>query len=106
MTYVLIPGAGCTPWHWHPLTEELERLTAAEALAPVARRRYLSDLASRLRVISQMVGGHPGLTTLADDLDRAELATTDLDALWTRTRRTLTELTPSTRPTRSFWKRT
>jgi pimeloyl-ACP methyl ester carboxylesterase len=25
MTYLLIPGAGCTPWHWHPLTEELER---------------------------------------------------------------------------------
>ena len=24
MTYVLIPGAGCTPWHWHPLTAELE----------------------------------------------------------------------------------
>jgi pimeloyl-ACP methyl ester carboxylesterase len=25
MTYLLIPGAGCTPWHWHPLTAELER---------------------------------------------------------------------------------
>jgi pimeloyl-ACP methyl ester carboxylesterase len=24
MTYVLIPGAGCTPWHWHPLTTELQ----------------------------------------------------------------------------------
>ncbi|MFI5710209.1 alpha/beta fold hydrolase [Kribbella sp. NPDC051620] len=24
MTYVLIPGAGCTPWHWHPLTAELQ----------------------------------------------------------------------------------
>jgi pimeloyl-ACP methyl ester carboxylesterase len=25
MTYVLIPGAGCTPYHWHPLTDELRR---------------------------------------------------------------------------------
>ncbi|WP_020386781.1 alpha/beta fold hydrolase [Kribbella catacumbae] len=24
MTYVLIPGAGCTPWHWHLLTAELQ----------------------------------------------------------------------------------
>jgi pimeloyl-ACP methyl ester carboxylesterase len=24
VTYVLIPGAGCTPWHWHPLTAELQ----------------------------------------------------------------------------------
>jgi surfactin synthase thioesterase subunit len=24
VTYVLIPGAGCTPWHWHLLTAELE----------------------------------------------------------------------------------
>ncbi|ADB36016.1 hypothetical protein Kfla_7028 [Kribbella flavida DSM 17836] len=23
MTFVLIPGAGCTPYHWHPLTAEL-----------------------------------------------------------------------------------
>ena len=25
MTYVLIPGAGCTSWHWHPVTDELRR---------------------------------------------------------------------------------
>lgn len=25
MTFVLIPGAGCTPWHWRPLTAELTR---------------------------------------------------------------------------------
>jgi pimeloyl-ACP methyl ester carboxylesterase len=25
MTFVLIPGAGCTPWHWQPLTDELRR---------------------------------------------------------------------------------
>jgi pimeloyl-ACP methyl ester carboxylesterase len=23
--FVLIPGAGCTSWHWHPATEELRR---------------------------------------------------------------------------------
>ena len=25
MRFVLIPGAGCTPWHWHPVTDELRR---------------------------------------------------------------------------------
>ncbi|WP_433163856.1 alpha/beta fold hydrolase [Kribbella sp. CA-247076] len=25
MRYVLIPGAGCTSWHWHPVTDELRR---------------------------------------------------------------------------------
>ncbi|GAA1540276.1 alpha/beta hydrolase [Kribbella lupini] len=25
MTYALIPGAGCTPYHWRPLTGELRR---------------------------------------------------------------------------------
>ncbi|MGC4936898.1 alpha/beta fold hydrolase [Kribbella sp. DT2] len=25
MTYVLIPGGGCTSYHWHPLTDELRR---------------------------------------------------------------------------------
>ena len=25
MTYLLIPGAASSPWHWHPLTEELQR---------------------------------------------------------------------------------
>jgi pimeloyl-ACP methyl ester carboxylesterase len=24
VTYVLIPGAGCTPWHWHLLAAQLE----------------------------------------------------------------------------------
>ncbi len=25
MRFVLIPGAGCTSWHWHPVTDELRR---------------------------------------------------------------------------------
>ncbi|MFI6831090.1 alpha/beta fold hydrolase [Kribbella sp. NPDC050241] len=25
MHYVLIPGAACTSWHWHPVTDELRR---------------------------------------------------------------------------------
>jgi pimeloyl-ACP methyl ester carboxylesterase len=25
MRFVLIPGAGCTSWHWHPVTGELRR---------------------------------------------------------------------------------
>ncbi|MFG1819069.1 alpha/beta fold hydrolase [Kribbella sp. NPDC049174] len=25
MRFVLIPGGGCTSWHWHPVTDELRR---------------------------------------------------------------------------------
>lgn len=33
MHYVLIPGAGCTSWHWHPVTDELRR--RGHAVTPV-----------------------------------------------------------------------
>ncbi|MFY9822741.1 MAG: VIT domain-containing protein, partial [Thermoanaerobaculia bacterium] len=43
------------------LAEELERLGEAGALPPRERRGYLADLASRLRVLAQMAGGHDQL---------------------------------------------
>nr|WP_225311300.1 VIT domain-containing protein [Microbispora cellulosiformans] len=74
------------------LTEELARLGQAESLPEQERRRYLADLASRLRVVAQMVGDHPDLLALAADLDKAEWADSSLDDLWRRTADLLTAL--------------
>ncbi|WP_259402624.1 VIT domain-containing protein [Microbispora sp. H10670] len=74
------------------LTEELTRLGQAESLPERERRRYLADLASRLRVVAQMVGSHPGLLALAADLDKAEWAESSLDDLWRRAVDLLTAL--------------
>ncbi|GII53836.1 hypothetical protein Pth03_22250 [Planotetraspora thailandica] len=71
------------------LSEELVQLRAAESLPALDRRRYLADLASRLSVIDQMVGGLSELGDLAVELAEAEKATTDLDALWRRALDTL-----------------
>jgi Ca-activated chloride channel family protein len=95
------------------LAEELKRLGEAGALPDRERRSYLADLASRLRVLAQMAGGHDRLSALADALDQAERADTDLDDLWRLTLATLADLTgenagardePPGRP-RAFWRR-
>ncbi|MEU6413368.1 VIT domain-containing protein [Microbispora sp. NPDC046933] len=75
------------------LAEELTKLGQAESLPERERRRYLADLASRLRVVAQMVGGHPDLAALAADLERAEWAEVSLGDLWRRTADLLTALT-------------
>ncbi|MCT9930146.1 VIT domain-containing protein [Planotetraspora sp. A-T 1434] len=95
------------------LSEELARLRAADSLPELERRRYLADLASRLRVIDQMIGGHAELTALAAELDTAERAATGLDALWRRAIDVLTALTSGSeanseakpKSRRAFWKR-
>lgn len=74
------------------LAEELARLGQAESLPERERRGYLADLASRLRVVAQMVGNHPDLLALAADLDKAEWADSSLDDLWRRTADLLTAL--------------
>ncbi len=74
------------------LAEELQRLRAAESTPEQARRRYLADLGSRLRVLDHMIGGHAELSDLAAALDQAERATADLAALWQRTTDVLTRL--------------
>ncbi|MBX6386505.1 MAG: VWA domain-containing protein [Microbispora sp.] len=75
------------------LAEELTKLRQAESLPERERRRYLADLASRLRVVAQMAGGHPDLDALAADLERAEWAEVSLDDLWRRAIVLLTTLT-------------
>ncbi|GAA0414603.1 hypothetical protein Acor_09500 [Acrocarpospora corrugata] len=98
------------------LGEELVRLRAAAGRPDQERRRYLADLASRLRVIDQMVGGHAELGALAAELEGAERAEADLARLWQRAADLLARLTggqagtpapeESTRARRPFWKRT
>ncbi|GAA1019332.1 VIT domain-containing protein [Acrocarpospora pleiomorpha] len=98
------------------LAEELVRLRAAAGRPDQERRRYLSDLASRLRVIDQMAGGHADLASLAAELEGAERADADLARLWQRAVDLLGRLTggaadapappDSTRARRPFWKRT
>ncbi|GAA1274756.1 inter-alpha-trypsin inhibitor domain-containing protein [Planotetraspora silvatica] len=75
------------------LSEELVRLRSAESLPERDRRRYLADLASRLKVIDQMVGGQPDLAALAAELETAERASANLDALWHRAVDVLTAIT-------------
>ncbi|MGW5260046.1 VIT domain-containing protein [Microbispora sp. NPDC004025] len=78
------------------LSEELAKLRQAESLPERERRRYLADLASRLRVVVQMAGGHADLAALADDLERAEWAEVSLGDLWRRAADLLTALTIGT----------
>ncbi|GAA0358575.1 hypothetical protein GCM10009530_04780 [Microbispora corallina] len=99
------------------LAEELTRLRAAESLPERDRRRYLADLASRLRVVVQMLGDHADLAALAADLETAERSDRSLDDLWRRAVDLLERLTggaggagPSgsgerDRGRRAFWKR-
>ncbi|MGI5159689.1 VIT domain-containing protein [Microbispora sp. CA-102843] len=92
------PGGGTTPVTDFEgirpiLAEELAKLGQAESLPERERRHYLADLASRLRVVAQMVGDHPDLAALAADLERAEWAEVSLDDLWRRTADLLTALT-------------
>ncbi|GGO03176.1 hypothetical protein GCM10010116_06230 [Microbispora rosea subsp. aerata] len=75
------------------LAEELTKLRQAESLPERERRRYLADLASRLRAAAQMAGGHPDLVALAAELERAEWAEVSLDDLWRRAAGLLAALT-------------
>ena len=68
MTYLLIPGASCTPYHWHPLTAELRRRghTVLEVELPC------DDPTAGLRVYADMAvaaaGEHTGLTVVGHSL--------------------------------------
>ncbi|WP_084258638.1 VIT domain-containing protein [Microtetraspora malaysiensis] len=74
------------------LAEELRRLRAVESSPEPVRRRYLADLASRLRVFDHLVGGHAELSALGEALDQAERADVDLADLWRRAVEVLSQL--------------
>ncbi|GAB1817315.1 VIT domain-containing protein [Herbidospora sp. RD11066] len=87
------------------LRDELTRLAEARKLPDGDRRLYLADLASRLRVTAHMVGGHPELSALADELQWAERPAFDLAAMWAKTERLLGDLTGGVPEQKPFWKR-
>ncbi|WP_062443330.1 VIT domain-containing protein [Herbidospora daliensis] len=87
------------------LRGELTRLAQAKARPDDERRRYLADLASRLRVAAQMVGGHQELTALASELEWAERPDFDLTRHWAKTEEVLTRLAGDTPDPKPFWKR-
>ncbi|MEV6416418.1 alpha/beta hydrolase [Kribbella sp. NPDC051718] len=68
MTYVLIPGAGCTPWHWHPLTAELQ----ARGQEVIAVDLPCDDATAGLReycdAVLSAVGQRSGLVLVAHSL--------------------------------------
>ncbi|MFF4772242.1 VIT domain-containing protein [Microtetraspora fusca] len=74
------------------LAEELRRLHAVESSPEPVRRRYLADLASRLRVLDHLIGGYAELSALGEALDQAERADVDLADLWRRAVELLTRL--------------
>ncbi|MET9068630.1 VIT domain-containing protein [Streptosporangium sandarakinum] len=76
------------------LGEELERLRAAESLPAAAKLRYLDDLGSRLAALAAYLGGHTGLTALAEELQAAG----DPDALWRRAVEVLSALRDAAGP--------
>jgi Ca-activated chloride channel family protein len=78
------------------LAEELRRLREAASRPERERRRYLADLASRLRVLNLLHGGNDELSALAAELERAERADADVNALWQRAVGVLEHLTSDT----------
>ncbi|WP_066362316.1 VIT domain-containing protein [Herbidospora mongoliensis] len=85
------------------LQGELTRLAEAKGRPDDERRRYLADLASRLKVAAHMVGGHQELSALASELEWAERPDFDLARMWAKTEKLLGGLTGDVQ--KPFWKR-
>lgn len=68
MTYVLIPGAGCTPWHWHPLTTELEARGQEVIAVDLPCDDESAGLSSYCEAVVTAVGGRTGLVVVAHSL--------------------------------------
>ncbi|WP_061299062.1 VIT domain-containing protein [Herbidospora cretacea] len=87
------------------LQAELTRLAEAKGRPDDERRRYLADLASRLRVAAHMVGGQHELSALASELEWAERPDFDLARMWAKTEELLRRLTGGVPEPKPFWKR-
>ncbi|TDU89920.1 alpha/beta hydrolase family protein [Kribbella voronezhensis] len=68
MTYVLIPGAGCTPWHWHPLTAELEARGHEVIAVDLPCDDESAGLASYCEAVVTAVGRRTELVVVAHSL--------------------------------------
>lgn len=68
MTYVLIPGAGCTPWHWHLLTAELQSRGQEVIAVDLPCDDESAGLSSYCEAVVNAVGRRTGLVVVAHSL--------------------------------------
>jgi len=68
MTYVLIPGAGCTPWHWHLLTAELQARRQEVIAVDLPCDDESAGLTSYCEAVLTAIGGRTGLILVAHSL--------------------------------------
>lgn len=68
MTYVLIPGAGCTPWHWHLLTAELQARGQEVVAVDLPCDDESAGLSSYCDAVVNAVGRHTDLILVAHSL--------------------------------------
>lgn len=68
MTYVLIPGAGCTPWHWHLLTAELQGRGQEVIAADLPCDDESAGLSAYVDAVVNAVGQRTDLVVVAHSL--------------------------------------
>ena len=68
MTYVLIPGAGCTPWHWHLLTAELQARGQDVIAVDLPCDDESAGLSSYCEAVVTAIGGRTELVLVAHSL--------------------------------------
>ncbi|TWD80543.1 alpha/beta hydrolase family protein [Kribbella amoyensis] len=68
MTFALIPGAGCTPYHWHPLTAELRDRGHTVIEVELPCDDDTAGLSAYCDAIVGAVGGHERVTLVAHSL--------------------------------------
>ncbi|WP_328989781.1 alpha/beta hydrolase [Kribbella sp. NBC_01245] len=68
MTFVLIPGAGCTPWHWRPLTAELTRRGHDVVPVTIPWQDPEAGLTQYVDAVVEAVGDRTDLTVVGHSL--------------------------------------
>lgn len=68
MTFALIPGAGCTPYHWHPLTDELRRRGHTVIAVDLPCDDDTADLAAYCEAVVDAIGPRSRVTLVAHSL--------------------------------------
>ncbi|MFC0624967.1 alpha/beta fold hydrolase [Kribbella deserti] len=64
MTFVLLPGACCTSWHWHPLTAELTKRGHDVVPVEIPWQDPEAGLARYVDAVVDAVGDRPNPVTL------------------------------------------
>jgi pimeloyl-ACP methyl ester carboxylesterase len=68
MTFALIPGAGCTPYHWHPLTDELRRRGHTVIAVDLPCDDDTANLAAYCEAVVDAIGQRSRVTLVAHSL--------------------------------------